>query len=158
MPMVMKKNFTGKLVIADTGEKLTAPGLECTFKITSEDSGNKLALYELHLQPKQVGARLHYHKRINETFIVLKGRLTMQIGDTISEVTEGGIVHIPSYVNHSFSNNSENETKLLLIFNPAIGRELFFRELYDKLSSRSSAGLDQLNKTFDTYFPRPEVE
>jgi quercetin dioxygenase-like cupin family protein len=146
-----KKNRKGRIINPAEGEKIHAPGIDCTFKITSEDSDNKIAIYELTLQPGHEAVQLHFHKQINETFIVTKGILTVQIDDEQIEAGKGSIIHIPSLVNHAFRNNSDSEVKVLLVFTPAVGREVFFRELYQMLSGKNHSGISELNAKYDTY-------
>lgn len=146
-----KKNRKGLIVHPAEGEKIHAPGIDCTFKVTSKDSSGKIAVYELTLQPNHEAVQLHFHKQINETFIVTKGTLTVQLDDEQIQAGKGSIIHIPSLARHAFGNNSNSEVKVLLVFTPAIGREFFFRELYQMLSDKKHAGISELNAKYDTY-------
>jgi len=46
------------------------------------------------------------------------------------------VVHVPRYTPHGFSNQSSEETQLMLVFNPSHQREGFFRGLFGILSEQ----------------------
>ena len=47
----------------------------------------------------------HYHKMKDETFIVLKGNLDINVNDEPSKLKEGDIIRIPRLTKHSFGTN-----------------------------------------------------
>lgn len=116
------------------GETLELPGSSISFKVTSDISNNQLGVYEITLQPHTVGAKLHYHRFMDETFTVLKGELTIDHGTTREVAEPGTVVFVPRFTPHGFRNESDEEVKLLLIFNPSEKREGFFRGLHETLS------------------------
>ncbi len=116
------------------GEAYYMNGGAYTFKITSEDTQDQMGLYEIVLKPKSKGANLHYHRFMDETFIVLEGTLTLILEDGESQAKKGTIAYIPRFTPHGFKNDSEKEVKLLLIFNPAMKREGFFKGLHETLN------------------------
>lgn len=140
---------------AGEGEQLQAPGITCTFKITGDDSGSSIGVYELVLQPRQQGARLHFHRRTTETFIVTEGTLTLQKGEEIVRVSAGSVVHIPAGVLHAFGNTSDEVVSVFLLFHPARNREAYFRAMYRLLSETpvDYERLADLNAEYDTYQP-----
>ncbi|NJN42524.1 MAG: hypothetical protein HC811_10170 [Flammeovirgaceae bacterium] len=54
-------------------------GEEVTFLATSKQSNGVVTLLEVTIGPKG-GNPLHYHKRFSETFSVLEGELSIQVG------------------------------------------------------------------------------
>lgn len=122
------------VVTAGTGESLDVLGSMVTFKLTTESTHNQLGLYEVALAPKVSGAKLHYHRFMDETFVVIKGTLTIQLIDREVEVGEGGIIHIPRFTPHGFYNGTDGEVKALMLFNPPQHREDFFRGMKEVLS------------------------
>ncbi|MBA4168447.1 MAG: cupin domain-containing protein [Chitinophagaceae bacterium] len=118
------------------GDILDLNGGTITFKVTSSISNNQLGVYEITLSPKTVGAELHYHREMDETFIVNKGILTIQMSDEILEAEAGTVVYVPRLTPHSFKNNSDEDVTLTLIFNPTMGREGFFTGLKEILSEQ----------------------
>ncbi|WP_160716767.1 cupin domain-containing protein [Chitinophaga solisilvae] len=118
------------------GEKTGLGGFSCTFKVTSELSGNRLGIYEITLPPHTIGANLHYHRYMDEAFIINKGVLTIQLADKMVEVAAGGVAYAPRFTPHGFRNNSVEPVTLTLIFNPSENREGFFYGLIETLSEQ----------------------
>jgi len=135
------------------GEMLRADGISCQFKVTSDISNNQLGVYQIILQPKTIGARLHFHKFTDEIFMVLKGTLTIQSSDTIYDAGEGTIIQVPRLTPHAFCNNSTTETKILLVFNPGQKREDFFRELFQAIRTKTleTPAFKDINSRYDTF-------
>ncbi len=115
------------------GETFEANGLSLTFKVTSEDTQDQLGVYEITLAPKSIGAKLHYHRFMDETFIINKGVLTIQVADKEYEAKPGTVAHVPRFTPHGFRNDSDHEVQLTLLFNPSQKREGFFRGLKETL-------------------------
>ena len=114
---------------AGEGEVLAMGGNSITLKVTSDISNDQLGVYEIKLAPATIGARLHYHRFMDETFIVRKGTLTIDLADGPVLAHEGAVAYIPRMTAHGFSNQSAGEVVLNLIFNPGQQREGFFRGL-----------------------------
>ncbi|HEX2628103.1 MAG TPA: cupin domain-containing protein [Chitinophagaceae bacterium] len=148
MTPVIAKNNSAALF-----ETIEAPGIRCVFKITGNDSENKIGIYEITMQPNTHGASLHYHLIISETFIVTSGTLTVQIQDKAIQLSNGDIAHVPVNTAHGFYNDSDESVTFLLIFTPAMQREGFFRELYTMIANNTidADALSALNNRYDTY-------
>ncbi|MGN7885804.1 cupin domain-containing protein [Dyadobacter endophyticus] len=114
------------LFAAGEGEMLTMGGNSITFKVTSDISNDQLGVYEIQLAPATIGARLHYHRFMDETFIVRKGTLTIDLVDGPVLAQEGAVVYVPRMTAHGFSNQSGDDVVINLIFNPGQQREGFF--------------------------------
>ncbi|MFB6454099.1 cupin domain-containing protein [Chitinophaga sp. Hz27] len=135
------------------GERLEVAGASFTFKVTSEMSNSSLGIYEITLPPRTVGAKLHYHRFMDETFIVNKGQLTVYAGEDTHYLQPGSVVYVPRFTPHGFANDTDDQVVLTLIFNPAEKREGFFRGLVDILSEQPvdpSKFLKLYNK-YDTF-------
>lgn len=122
------------VVPPEQGETYNMNGGAYTFKVTSEDTGDQLGIYEIVLEPKTKGANLHYHRFMDETFVVSEGELTLLLGNKIQKATKGTVAYIPRFTPHGFRNDSDDTVKVLLIFNPSMKREGFFRGLYQTLT------------------------
>ncbi|WP_299531242.1 cupin domain-containing protein [Ulvibacterium sp.] len=116
------------------GETLELNTIAITFKVTSEMSGDQLGVYEITLPPMCIGAKLHYHRFMDETFIVNQGILTLEVADKVHEAEPGSVVYVPRFTPHGFRNDTDEIVKLTLIFNPSQKREGFFRGLYETLN------------------------
>lgn len=132
------------------GEKLTANGSSCTFKLKSDHTNDQLGIYEIALNPKRTGAQLHYHRFMDETLIIMKGSLTIQLKEREIKLGEGGVIHIPRFTPHGFSNNSTEEAKVMLIFNPGQNREGFFYGLFNYLQNSDKNG-KQFTRLYERY-------
>ena len=122
------------VILPDEGQKLELNTISITFKVTSEMSNDQLGVYEITLPPMAIGAKLHYHRFMDETFIVNEGVLTMQIGEKEYKAKTGTVAYVPKFTPHGFKNDTDKTVKLTLIFNPSQKRENFFKGLYQTLN------------------------
>jgi quercetin dioxygenase-like cupin family protein len=135
------------------GEILQMGGSKITLKVTSAISNDQLGVYEIELAPGTIGARPHYHRFMDETFIVTEGLLTVQHGETEVEAPAGSVIYIPRFTPHAFTNRSAERAVTTLIFNPAQKREGFFYGLRQILTAMPVKPEDYLalyNK-YDSY-------
>ncbi|SHH02932.1 cupin domain-containing protein [Flagellimonas flava] len=121
------------VILPEKGEQLLLNDIEFTFKVTSEMSNDQLGVYKITLNPMAIGAKLHYHRFMDETFIVDKGELTIQVGEEEYKAGVGTIVYVPRFTPHGFQNDTEEKVELTLLFNPSQKREGFFRGLQETL-------------------------
>lgn len=121
------------IINPNEGECFEMNGLSFTFKVTSDISNDQLGVYEITLAPMAIGAKLHYHRFMDETFIVTQGILTVQAGNKEYKASPGTVAYAPRLTPHGFRNDTNEEVKLLLIFNPSQKREGFFKGLYETL-------------------------
>ena len=121
------------VVAPDGGETFSMNGLSLTFKATSEITNDQLGVYEIVLAPRAIGAKLHYHRFMDETFIVTQGVLTLTAGSQEHAAEAGTVAYVPRFTPHAFRNDTDEEVKLILLFNPAQKREGFFRGLHETL-------------------------
>nr|WP_298998316.1 cupin domain-containing protein [uncultured Allomuricauda sp.] len=122
------------IIDPEEGESLSLNGLSVTFKVTSELSNNQLGVYEIALPPKTTGAKLHYHRFMDETFIVSQGTLTIEVGEKVKQAETGTVAYIPRFTPHGFRNETNETVKVTLIFNPSEKREGFFKGLHETLN------------------------
>jgi len=108
------------------GEVLPIKGGSITLKITSAISNNQIGVYEIALEPGTIGAQLHFHRYMDETFIVAEGTLTVTHGRIEAKAAAGSVIYVPRFTPHAFANRSDRRAVLNLIFNPAQNREGFF--------------------------------
>lgn len=124
------------LIKPNEGETFGMNGIDLTLKVTSEISNDQLGVYEIVLDPKAIGAKLHYHRFMDETFIVNEGVLTIQAGDKEHNAVPGTVVYVPRFTPHGFRNDTDEKVKLTLLFNPSQKREGFFRGLKETLAEQ----------------------
>ncbi len=122
------------IIAPQDGELFSMNGMSICLKVTSELSNDQLGLYEIVLAPNTIGAKPHYHRYMDETFIITQGTLTIQAGDKELAASQGTVAYIPRMTPHGFRNDSDEEVRIMLLFNPAQKREGFFKGLYETLS------------------------
>jgi quercetin dioxygenase-like cupin family protein len=119
---------------ADAGEARWWWGNLAVIRVTSEQTKGSLAVVELTMGPGAM-APPHVHHREEETFWVLDGSLTFQIGDTEVEATSGDVVVGPRDVPHRFRAGKDG-ARMLLLMTPA-GLEGLVREQSVPATSRT---------------------
>lgn len=141
------------VVLPEEGEHITAAGGKVILKITSDLTKDQLGIYEIRLMPGVTGAQLHYHRYMDETFIVSKGKMTIQLSDREITAEQGSIVYVPRMTPHGFSNKSDEEAVIMLLFNPGQSREGFFRGLGEILSEQpvDATKFLKLYQKYDSY-------
>jgi quercetin dioxygenase-like cupin family protein len=101
------------VVLADgEGDRMTVRGAEVVFKHPI-DSEEGWAVVDYTLPAKQIGAPLHYHENVTETFYVLSGEFCFQMGDKEIILRQGGFLMVPPGTPHSFANRSDGPARLL---------------------------------------------
>jgi len=126
---------------ASEGRTIGIVGDIYRFLATGEETDGRYAMIEATVLPGG-GPPPHIHRREDETFYVVEGEITMQIGDERRVAKSGTFVHMPIGNLHSFTNNTDTPAKLLISFVPAglekmfveVGKELRDGEMPDEVS------------------------
>ncbi|HEY4209733.1 MAG TPA: cupin domain-containing protein [Puia sp.] len=141
------------VVLPEEGEHIEAAGGKIILKITSDLTKDQMGIYEIRLMPGVTGAQLHYHRYMDETFIVTKGKMTIQLRDRQITAEQGAIVYVPRMTPHGFSNQSDKEAVITLLFNPGQSREGFFRGMGEILNEQpvDPAKFLKLYQKYDSY-------
>lgn len=123
----------GRVVRAEAGHFWTAGGNgDGRYELMVEEVGY---LYE---------APLHTHEIQEDSFYVLEGVLTVQIGDEIIELQQGDFAAAPPGVPHTFTNaDPQRSARMLNIMSPAIG---FDRLVAAVRSGRHRSELERMAK------------
>jgi quercetin dioxygenase-like cupin family protein len=85
--------------------------------LRSESSGDALSVLELTVPVGWPGPPLHHHG-FDETFYVLDGELTFQLGDELVTRGAGELVFAPRGAAHALANLSGRPARFLLICTP----------------------------------------
>jgi quercetin dioxygenase-like cupin family protein/catechol 2,3-dioxygenase-like lactoylglutathione lyase family enzyme len=134
---VLAKRSRLKYVPAGTGPAYWGPGDQITFLITGAETGGAFFMAEVSVPPGG-GPPPHVHTREEESFYLMQGALTIQIGGKTLNASPGDFVHLPRGVVHSFRNAANVDAKFLLVVTPA-GLEKFFQEAFDPAAERPAA-------------------
>lgn len=124
----MRTEEAGAFVGPDGGEVLTNPiGGRMVAKIRDADTAGAYSVHDNTIPPGSPGPRPHRHRRHEEAFYVLEGRLTVRVGPRTIEAPAGSFVVVPRGVVHQPSNPGPEPTRVLLVFSPG-GMDRFFEE------------------------------
>lgn len=136
------------------GEILPFRGSTITLKVTSSLSNDQLGIYTISLEPGTVGAQLHYHRFMDETFIVNMGTLDVKHGQEEVKAEAGSVIYIPRFTPHGFANSSDKPVDVTLIFNPAQKREGFFYGLV-RILNNDPINTDEFLALYNKYDSYP---
>ena len=122
------------IIQPEEGEVLSFGDSLVILKLTSEQTRDRFGLYQITLGPGAVGAQLHYHRYMDETFMIQSGKVTVQLEDRELIAEAGTVVFVPRFTPHGFRNDTEDQAVITLMFNPGQKREGFFRGLHQVLN------------------------
>jgi mannose-6-phosphate isomerase-like protein (cupin superfamily) len=118
-----------------------------TVRLRGEQTAGELALVENTVPAGWGGPPLHHHA-FDETFYVLDGELTFQLGDERVVRRRGELAFAARGAHHTFANLGGTGARMLLICTPA-GFERYFQRMAARL-----AGVDPPAEALE---PWPEV-
>ena len=107
------------------GRRIGIVGDVYRFLATGEETDGKYATFEAIVPPGS-GPPPHIHSREEESFLVLEGEMTFQLGDERFVVGEGTFLNMPIGSLHCFRNESDTTARLLISIAPAGLEEMFF--------------------------------
>lgn len=103
-------------------------------KVTAEQSGGLLNIIEITEAPNAV-APLHVHHREDESFWILEGDVTFEVGDETIEATAGDFAFGPRGIPHRYTVGDAG-CRMLFIMTPG-GFEQLIREMSVPAESRT---------------------
>jgi mannose-6-phosphate isomerase-like protein (cupin superfamily) len=130
-------------------DKIVNPiiGEELIFLTTSKQSNGEKTIMEVTIGPKG-GNPLHYHERFSETFNVLEGELSVQVGTEKMKLNVGDTATAPPNTNHRFYNTSGKPVRFTVELKPASeGFENVLRIAFG-LAQDGKAGSNGMPKSF----------
>jgi quercetin dioxygenase-like cupin family protein len=99
-------------------------GTLAVIKVAGEAVGDRFALIEF-LFPRNASPPLHTHPQ-DETYVVLEGQLTLQLGEELLQLGEGDVAVATMGTPHSF--RVESETARVLVLSTPAGLERMVRD------------------------------
>jgi quercetin dioxygenase-like cupin family protein len=118
-----------KFVPAGQGEAYWGPGNQMRFLVTGEETGGAFFMAEGLVLPGG-GPPPHVHSREDESFYLLEGTLTVQVGGRTLQASPGDFVYLPRGIAHSFRNAGKKNVRMLVTVTSA-GLEKYFQETFD---------------------------
>ena len=104
-------------------------------KIKFDQINNQFSSFEIIIPPKTIGPAPHVHKDLDEVMRVLKGTVTVMVGEELFEVEEGGWHLRPHGIVHTFWNAGDE---------PAVFIDIYPNQNFEVF-------LEELNKVFDEF-------
>ena len=123
------------IIAQNTGESLWFGGGLVTFKVTSEQSGGVLCLFE-HAASRGKRTPLHLHADSDEAVYVFEGELLLHIDGVEHIAGPGSVVWIPRGTPHALLVTSE-VARSLCVVTPGDVMESFFRQAGDPALSQT---------------------
>lgn len=107
--MIVRKNEGKTTPLADEN---------WTFYLTGDDTNGRFDIMKGDIGYLQ-GPPLHAHKDQDDTFIVLEGTLTLQVGDDIIELEAGDVATAKPGTPHTYTNlDKEKRARVINIMTP----------------------------------------
>lgn len=142
------------------GEVIEAVGVRVEVKTSAQESQGALSVVDYTAPPGFKGPAPHYHRKMQEAFFVLEGRLEALIDEEPRSLPEGGYAHVQPGVVHTWSNPHDVPVRFMLVFQPG-GFERYFRELRDLIAAEDTwppkdpSTVTDLAARHDTYHASP---
>jgi quercetin dioxygenase-like cupin family protein len=144
--------MNAKPVIHLPGEagKVQLGGQPMAFLVTGEDSRHT-SMFDWTI-PAGFSTGLHVHRVQEETFYVLEGECTWEVGGERVHATPGAYLFVPPGVPHNIANASDKPARVLMTVSPT-GHEHYFEELAKMVASGGAADparIAELRARYDT--------
>ena len=122
-------------ILVPAGDGRVLDYLSVTHRLTSEQSGGTIYIFESTFEPG-TGNRLHVHHREDEIAYVLEGALDVRLPDRIARLEAGGIGRLPTGLPHAIRNPLEVPSRYLFLAVPG-GLDRWF----DAVAAANDAGI-----------------
>ncbi len=107
------------------GRTVAVVGDVYRFLATGDETNGKYAMWEA-LVPPGGGPPPHVHQREEESFYVLDGEITFQIGEHKHVARAGTFANMPVGTPHSFKNETGEPARMIISVAPAGLEQMFF--------------------------------
>lgn len=121
-------------VAKDEGEARWWLGGLAVIKVTAAETGGQMSIIEI-TEPPGAEAPLHVHHREDESFWIIEGSATFEVGDQIIEAWAGDYLFGPRNIPHRYTVGSKG-CRMLYIMTPG-GFENLVLEMSEPAASRT---------------------
>jgi mannose-6-phosphate isomerase-like protein (cupin superfamily) len=105
---------TIRLVSLADGEVVNIGPIRTRILEDGGDTGHRLGVVEVSLQPGTAGPPQHIHREHDETFFVVSGTVHFTSGEEHIDVSPGSLLTVPIGVPHTFANPDPGESAVML--------------------------------------------
>jgi mannose-6-phosphate isomerase-like protein (cupin superfamily) len=130
------------------GEELVLGPSRVCIKAGGSDGLGSLAVLDTTIAPGFPGPVLHLHEKTVDSFYVLEGILTLQLGWRTVEADPGSYALVPPGTPHSFSNPGDEPVRILNLMAPA-GFERYLQEVAALGGPLDPAQMAEIASTYD---------
>lgn len=109
----------------EEGRTIAVVGDIYRFLATGDDTDGKYAMWEA-IVPPGGGPPPHIHSREEESFFILEGEITLQVGDERIIAKAGAFANMPVGSQHSFKNATDKLARMIISVAPAGLENMFF--------------------------------
>ena len=129
----MATEIDSRLLPLTNGRTVSLGASSMTFRVAGEDTGGAYSVLE-YLAAPGAGSPMHSHKKEVESFYILEGAITFQLGNEKTLATPGMFITIPIGLRHAFVNAEAEPARSLVILTPS-GLEYFFLDMSELLKT-----------------------
>jgi quercetin dioxygenase-like cupin family protein len=119
---VMIAGNSGKYVAPDEGNLYRRMN-DMFVKVTAQDTGGAYEVCEERC-PAGFASRRHVHTQNHETFFVIEGSGTFEIGGEVRDGKQGDLFHIPAGTAHQVKAGSQG-IRMLMVYSPGQTEAMF---------------------------------
>ena len=105
------------------------------------------------------GPPLHFHTTFEDSFFVLDGVLTVQLGDDVVELGPGDFATAPPGVPHSLTNAHADQSacRAVNLLIPGVGFDRYVSQIDQLAAKGDHEGMERLNAEYDVTIVGPSV-
>jgi mannose-6-phosphate isomerase-like protein (cupin superfamily) len=134
-----------------------APGW--TWKANARDNQGRFDFLVIHHLAFGAGPPLHFHATFEDSFFVLDGVLTAQLGDDVVELGPGGFATAPPGVPHSLTNAHADQRacRAVNLLTPGVGFNRYISEIDRLAATGDHEAIGRLNAEYDVTIVGPSL-
>jgi mannose-6-phosphate isomerase-like protein (cupin superfamily) len=134
-----------------------APGW--TFKANGRDNQGRFDFLVVDHCAYATGPPLHVHAKQEDTFFILDGVLTVQLGEDVVELGPGDFGSAPPGVPHSFTNANADQPvcRVANLMTPGIGFDQYIGQIDQLAASGDREALERFHTQFGVTIVGPSL-
>ena len=112
-----------------TDEIVRLGQIELHFRVDPAANAESMTAFDLHLPPAARVPAAHYHRSVDELFLVQRGTIRYTIDGVVSDLAAGEHRFVPRGAVHHFINVGTEPAQALVVLTPGTIGPAFFREV-----------------------------
>lgn len=134
-----------------------APGW--TWKANARDNQGRFDFLVIDHLAYGSGPPLHLHQSFEDSFFVLDGVLTVQLGDEVIELGPGDFATAPPGVPHSLTNAHPDQTacRAVNLLTPGVGFDRYISTIDQLAAKGDNEAIEKLNAEYDVTVVGPTL-